>query len=122
MPFRAVRQFRHPTRTLGFKRRNGGNQFRKISSQRLARLRLQINFATIAKKEAAEAVPFGFILPVGPLGFSLGECAEEIVERKSLSVRYDNFAIQHERLALSDATAATSSGKYRDNYWPAFDC
>ena len=38
---------------------------REIARERLARFRLQINVFPAAKREAAEAIPFRFILPTG---------------------------------------------------------
>src|ERR1700738_4567126 len=63
-----------------FARRQGqqsGNDLRKIASQRLTSLGLQNDFVTLAKSEAAKAIPFGLIEPAGSarevfyrLGFS----------------------------------------------------
>jgi hypothetical protein len=50
-------------RGLQFRQRAG--ELRKIARERLARLRLQINFFTIAEGQAAEPIPLGLILPLG---------------------------------------------------------
>ena len=41
------------------------NDVREIACERLAGFRLQINVLSTAKREAAKAVPFRFILPTG---------------------------------------------------------
>src|SRR5205823_488296 len=43
----------------------GIDKFRKVTSERLATLRLQSDLVAIAKGETAKAIPLWFVLPIG---------------------------------------------------------
>ena len=45
----------------------------EVSPQRLARLRLQRDLAAVAKRQTAEAVPLGLVLPLRAAG-DVGDC------------------------------------------------
>src|SRR6266540_4259857 len=51
----------------GFQLADGFGDLRKIADERLARLRLQLDMIAVAKREAAESVPFRFVLPLRPV-------------------------------------------------------